>query len=334
MADHITASVSGNSGPGVIRFEKGPNGRGLVVAGGQPAAAPITPIEPNIPAPEVPETPAPTAPATPFERLYPGVDPAKVEFFLDDTTHKLKYRDIPQEQAAEIPPVELPVEAPTPQPVAPAVPAVDEITQLRTQLDQQSQLMQAMLIAQAQGKPLAEVLGLAAQPEPDYSQFDLYDPDSRAAYHRQLKDELRAEMRAEMQKVQPTLEAAKVQQEYSSAELKYKADPNYQPRMIAALQLVAEMRQNGFPLSIEQAYGMASKLSPQAATPTQAAAKSAQPTTLTPEQAAAKAAQAARMPQNSGVRGGGEPPLPDYITNFKDAVRWTSQQVALGNIKA
>src|SRR5262249_33926478 len=147
--EKLTAAVTGN-GTGTIPFNIGANGKfGLATSEPTPTPteAPPTPVA-------APETPA--APPTAFERLYPGVDPSKVEFFLDEATNKLKYREIAQETPTEPAPTETePTLEPTTTPSEPS-----EIAQLRTQLDNQNQLMQAMLIAQAQGKPLAEVLGL------------------------------------------------------------------------------------------------------------------------------------------------------------------------------
>lgn len=326
MSTKLSVSATGDT-PGTIPFQIGANGKLAVAAPAQPAA----PMEaPALPAatPETPETPS--APSTPFQRMYPGVDPGKVEFFFDDTTKRLKYREIAQETPAEPAPEETPVEAPpTPEPT-PAPTQPDEIAQLRTQFNQQNQLTQAMLIAQATGKPLAEVLGLPTQPtEPDYSEVDMYDPAQAAKL---MRDVVKAEIQSFTQQHQSLWEGARVQQEYSAAELEFRSDPQYQPRMLAALQLVADLRQNGVPISIKQAYIAASKLSPTAATPTQATANQATKTTLTPEQAAAKAEQAARLPQSGGVRGAGKAVPPEGLKKTRDLLIWGMHQDALGNL--
>lgn len=315
-------------GPGTIPFQIGANGK-LAVSTPAPATAPTE--APPLPAatPETPETPA----ATPFQKMYPGVDPGKVEFFLDDKTNKLKYREIAQEAPAEPPAEETPVETPTtPEPTT-TPSSSQEITQLRSMLDQQQQLMQAVLIAQAQGRPLAEVLGLQTPPtpEPDYSQVDMYDPAQAANL---VRDVVRAEIQTSMQQHQPALEAARVRQEYDAVALEYQADPQFQPRMMVALQLAADAKQAGTALRIKTAYQMASKILPQqAATPTQASANQAKPTTLTPEQAAAKAEQAARLPQSGGVRGAGKAVPPEGLKKTRDLLIWGMHQDALGNLQ-
>jgi hypothetical protein len=274
-------------------------------------------------------------PQTPLESFHPALMDKDISF--DEKTGRIRITAKPTEAPAdeapdegEVPPLgeqhETIAEAVTP--TAPA--ASNEVQELRAQLAQQNQTIQAMLIAQASGKPLAEVLGLQpAQPtEPDYSQFDLYEPEQRAALIRQIKADVKAEV---MREHQPALEAAKVQQEFTAAEAKFKSDPQYQPRMVAALQLAAEMRTAGYPLSIEAAYGMASKLQTQ---PTTGAPPAAPPKTatrtITPEQAAAKAAQAAKLPGNSGVSGAGQAPVPTYfgIGDMGKMMLWNLQQAS------
>lgn len=351
-----TVSISGGKGPGVLNFAIAPNGRGLVAASeSAPAApapaipaapasftAPVETAEPNIPTPDIPETPAE---ATPFQKLYPGVDPTKVDPVWDEKTRKFRF--VPK--AEEAPPAETQDEGgeteggegagggvlPA-QPTATAVPT-NEVAELRAQLAQQNQIIQAVLIAQATGKPLTEVLGIAptAPAAPDYSEVDMYDPAQAA---RLMRDVVRGEMQSMMQQHQPTLEGARRTQEFNTIQAQFGADPAFQQKATAAIQMVMDNPS----LTIPAAYGMVNKVqqslgvvsgSTKAVTPPNGAANKAQSTTLTKEQADAKAAQAAKLPQNSGVRSGGEPSIPEGL-GFKDAVRWVSHQVALGNIKA
>lgn len=326
MPENITASISGGK-PGVLSFAKGPNGRGLVL-GSEQAAPPEHPASVAPPETPVETTPEPT---TPFQKLYPGVDPAKVDFTFDEKTRKIRF--VPKAEEAAEEPQDEGNEAPAIEEQATATPT-NEVAELRAAITQQNQIIQGMLVAQATGKPLAEVLGLPAQPaEPDYSQYDMYDPAQAAQL---MKDVVRAELQSSLQQHQPVLESARRTQEFQTIQAQFGADPAFQQKAVAAIQLVQENPS----LTIPAAYGVVNKVQQSLGvnetptkTPAQASANKAQQTTLTPEQAAAKAAQAARLPQNSGVRGGGEPPIPDNL-GFKDAVRWVTHQVALGNIKA
>src|SRR5262249_19677302 len=257
-------------------------------------------------------------PPTAFERLYPGVDPSKVEFFLDEATNKLKYREIAQEQPQEPEPTETePAPEPTTTPGEPS-----EIAQLRTQLDNQNQLMQAMLIAQAQGKPLAEVLGLqpAATLEPDYSQLDLYDAPTLAAF---IKQTVSGAIQGAMAPHQPALAGARQQQEYNAVQAKHGSDPDFARKSALTTQLV----QGNPNISFEGTYNLVStiqqSLAPaQKAAAPQTPANQAKPTTLTPEQQQTKADQAARLPQSTGVRGAGAPtPPPEIAKDFRRLAR-------------
>ncbi len=332
---HIVGSITGGRGPGAISFTKGPNGRGLVMGSDPIPSAPATPIAP-IESPAQDDIPAE---ATPFQKLYPGVDPAKVDFAWDERTRKVRFvpraEEAPETQddggEGEEPPT--PIETPT----TPSPTPSNEVAQLRGEIAQMSQVMLAMAQAQMQGKTLGEFLGEQAA-GPDYSQYDLYDPDQRAAYHRQLKDELKAEIRAELAPHQQVMASMKQQQEYSTIALKHGKEPDFERKAALTAQLI----QGNPNVSFEATYNLVSQIQKslgvngtpaKAATPTSGVANKAQQTILTEEQAAAKAAQAAKLPQNSGVRGGGAPSMPENI-GFKEAVRWVTHQVALGNIKA
>lgn len=267
--------------------------------------------------------------------MYPGVDPAKVEFFLEDGTNKLKYRPIAQAEPTE--PTEAPAEE-TPEETPAEAPARDtaELAQLRQQLDNQNQLMQAILIAQAQGKPLAEVLGLQSPvaPEPDYSQLDLYDAPTLANF---IKQAVQGAVNGALQPHQPALASARQQQEYNAVAAKHGSDPDFARKSALTTQLV----QGNPNVSYEGTYALVSQIQaslgipavpPKAAAPV-APANQPKPATLTQEQADEKAAQAARLPQSTGVRGAGAPTPPEGIRkDFRKLAAWVAQQQALGNL--
>src|SRR5262249_13075492 len=321
--EKLTAAVTDN-GTGTIPFSIGANGK-FGLATSEPTSAPT---EAPLVQTATPETP--TAPPTPFERLYPGVDPSKVEFFLDDKTNKLKFKEIAQETPQEPAPTEGEPE-PAPELTTPSEPS--EIAQLRTQLDNQNQLMQAMLIAQAQGKPLAEVLGLqpAATPEPNYDNLDLYDAPTLANF---IKQTVSGAIQGAMAPHQPALAGARQQQEYNAVQAKHGSDPDFARKSALATQLV----QGNPNISFEGTYNLVSQIQASLA-PAQKAAASvapanqAKPTTLTPEQQQAKADQAARLPQSTGVRGAGAPtPPPEIAKDFRKLARWVAHRQALGEL--
>ncbi len=327
MGETIKASATGGSGVGTIPFQIGANGK-LAISG--PSAPGETPAPDAAPATAAPIE---TAPPTPFERLYPGVDPSKVEFFLEDKTNKLKFKEIAQEAPIEPAAQETPVETPTaPEPTT-TPGSSQEIAQLRTQLDQQNQLMQAMLIAQAQGKPLAEVLGLAtpSAAEPDYSQVDLYDAPTLAGF---IKQTVQGAIQGAMREHQPALQGARQYQEYAAVQARHGKDPDFARKAELTTQLI----QGNPSISYEATYNLVStiqqSLAPvKAAAPPQAPANNASPTTLTPDQQQQKADQAARLPQSSGVRGAGQPtPPPEIARDFKKLAHWVAHQQALGNL--
>jgi hypothetical protein len=142
-----------------------------------------------------------------------------------------------------------------------------------------------------------------------------------------------------MQAHQPTLEAIRRRQEYDNVYARHGADPGFQHKAVAALQLVEQNPQ----LTIDQAYGLVNQISQtiapaqspqQAAVPQQqAAANNAPRTTLTPEQQRQKAEQAKTLPsQGSGVRGAGMPNLPKHIKGLGNIRAWVAQQAQLGNL--
>ena len=319
-----TVQIPAGYGAGPQKFVLDPSSGQLVMK--SPEAAAAAPVE-------APEAPQETSPFNDGLQGQQGVDPAQVEPVVDDATGRIRFRQ-----------VEAPLEAaegessngstPTSSPSSST-----EVARLREQVESQSRLIQAMMIAQAQGKPLSEALGLSqpAAPEPDYSQYDLYDEGQRAAFVRQLREDALAQARAEVQAALqphlPALAGAKQQMEFLAVQAKHGKDPDF-ARKVEVTQRLLQGNPN---VSFAQTFDLVSQIhqslgnktgSPQRATPNQA-----RQTTLTPEQADIKAEQARRYGQNSGVRGGGEPPLPEHIRTFREAALWTQQQLALGNIK-
>src|SRR5215510_9901310 len=202
------------AGVGIQKFSMKPGG-GLQLDGSTPAPAPSVPAS-------APEGAPPAAPSfesapspTPFERLYPGVDPTKVEMRFDDKSNKIRFAPIETEPPPEAGLGLRPAETPSPAPkVAPSAPETDPVARLQAQLDRQNQMMQAVIIASATGRPIGEVLGLqAAQaPEPDYSGLDLYDDAQRAQFIKQLRADAlqtaRSEVEAQMRGHLPQIQGA------------------------------------------------------------------------------------------------------------------------------
>jgi hypothetical protein len=269
--------------------------------------------------------------------MFPGVDPSKVEINLDDKTNRIRFRNV--EPVAE-PPVEAPAA-----PVVPSAPVAsqpDSIAELKAQLEQQSQIMTAMLQAQATGRPLAEVLGLqAAQAqEPDYSNLDLYDDAQRAQFIKQLRADAlqtaRSEVEAQMRGHLPQIQGAQRYGEIASVAARYGKDPDFERKAALTEKLVG-----GNPnISFEATYKLVSQIQeglsalPVAAKGAEVGfAPEAKTVTLSPAQQEQKAAQAARYQSNAGGRANGPPtPPPEVARNFKKLAAWVAHQQALGNM--
>jgi hypothetical protein len=296
----------------------------------QAAVAP-EPVETPV---ETPATaPRPIAPTTPFARMYPGVDPSKVEMALDEKTGKIRFK-----------PIEAPAETPVETPAAPATPPVtaptepDAIAQLRAEIAQQNQLQSAMLTALMTGRPLMEVLsGAPAKPaEPDYSRFDLEEEEGRAAYAQAVRADAiaaaKAELQAEMRNHLPSIQDARRHGETFTLQAKYGAEPDFQQKSALAQKLAG----NNPNVSIEATYNLISQIQAGLGVSPAPVPTVKQPSNpiLTPAQQAEKAAQAARYQSTSGGRATGplEPP-PEVAKNFKKLAHWVAQQQALGNLQ-
>lgn len=317
------------NGLGVQKFsiKSGPGG-GLQFDGNahtplQAAALATEAPEAENPAPPI--APRPVAPQTPFNRLYPGVDPSKVEMVLDEATKKLRFKPIEA-------PAEVPVETPA-APVAPVVAApseADQITALRAELAQQNQLQTAMLQALMTGRPLMEILSgqPAAPPEPDYSQFDLEDEDSRLAFVKQVQADARAaakaEAEAQINTVRPSIQDTQRHAERLAVQAAHGKDSDYAQKVALAEQLVG----NNPNVSFKATYNLISQIQGGLA----AGAAPTKPTgpILTPAQQEAKAAQAARYQSSGGGRANGGPSVPPGVKTFKQHAAWAAQQLALG----
>jgi len=279
------------------------------------------------------ESEAPIPQRTPFNKLYPGVDPSKVEMDLNEKSGKIRFKPIeaPPDPVAEVPAA----------PVAPVVTAPTEsemIAQLRAELAQQNQLQTAMLQSLMTGRPLMEVLsGAPAKPaEPDYSRFDLEDEEGRAAYAQAVRADAiaaaKAEMQAEMRNHLPQIQDARKHGEAFALQAKYGAEPDFQQKSALAQKLAG----NNPNVSIEATYNLISQIqaglgvSP---APSPAIRQTTSPI-LTPAQQAEKAAQAARYQSNNGGRATGPPePPPEVAKNFRKLAHWVAQQQALGNLQ-
>lgn len=330
----IKASATGQ-GPGTVPFTIGANGKLAMASDSAPAAAPDQPAT-TAPADTAPADTAPAPTPTAFERMFPGVDPGKVEMYTDERTGKIKFKMMPEAPVEETQDQAPTPAAPTPTPTTPAGLDV-EVATLRAEMARKDDLMAAMAQAMMSGKSLNEVLGLAptSEPEPDYSQYDLYDDAQRASFVKQIRQDAlasaRAEVQAAMQPHQAALASARQQSEYNAVKAKNGADPDFERKAALATELI----QGNPNVSFAATYNLVSTVQKSlgvAGAPLVGATQQAKQTTLTPEQAAAKAEQAAR-PQSNGVRGAGKPTPPEAILkDFKKLAAWVAQQQALGNL--
>jgi len=296
------------------------------------AEASATPVERLI-ADRQAETARPAAPTTAFSRLYPGVDPSKVEMGMDEKTGKIRFKPI------QAPPDTTPEPVTAPTPPAPVVTSEpDQIAQLRAELAQQNQLQSAMLTALMTGRPLMEVLsGAPAKPaEPDYSRFDLEDEEGRAAYAQAVRADAiaaaKAEMQAEMRNHLPQIQDARRHGEDFALHAKYGKEPDFQQKS----ELAKKLAGNNPNVSIEATYNLISQIQAGLGVGHAPAPTIKQPSNpiLTPAQQAEKAAQAARYQSTNGGRATGPPePPPEVAKNFKKLAHWVAQQQALGNLQ-
>lgn len=319
-------------GVGIQKFSIKPGGMGLQMESSVPAETPALPA-PLESAPLLPES---TPPPTPFQRLFPGVDPTKVEINLDDKSGRIRFKPI--ESQPEVPTT--PTETSRPAAGTPSLPPEsDPVAQLRAELQQRDQLMTAMVQASITGRPLMEILSgaPAAPPEPDYSNLDLYDDAQRTQFIRQLKADAiataRSEVAAQMAGHMPSIQNAQRAGERAAVNAKYGADPNFQQKA----QLTENLIGNNPNISFEATFNLVSQIQDalNAASPSTkppAPVQNGNPT-LTPAQAEAKAAQAARYPRAEGGRANGAPvPPPEVAKNFKKLAAWVAHQQALGNL--
>lgn len=328
----IQAPVGQGLGVQKFSLKSGPGG-GLEFAGNaqtplQAAALAAEPVEAPAETPAPPQRPV--APQTPFARLYPGVDPSKVNLVVDEKSGKLR-----------VAPIEAPAEAPAEIPAATAAPVItapaepDPIAQLRAEIAQQNQVQAAMLQALITGRPIAEILSgqPAAPAAPDYSRFDLEDEEGRAAYAQAVRADAvaaaKAEMQAEMRNHMPSIRDTQRQGERLAVQAEHGTDPNYSQKVALTERLMGNNPNISFKATYDLITQIQSGLSPvSGSTPGRPAGP-----VLTPAQAELKAAQAARYQSNNGGRATGPPePPPEIAKNFKKLAHWVAQQQALGNL--
>ncbi len=325
MAVKLSAPVG--DGIGVQKFSIKPGGMGLQMESSVPAPAPIVPVAPES-APSVPES---APPPTPFQRLYPGVDPASVEMVFDEGTRKVRFKPI---ESPEVPTI--PAEIQSPAPAVPVSAAPDDpVAQLRAELAQRDQLMTAMLTAQMTGRPIGEILsGIPVAPsEPDYSNLDLYDDAQRTQFIRQMREDnlaqARAEVRAQIAPHLPSIQNAQRVGERALVETQYGKDPNHAQIAAKTEEFIA-----GNPnISFRDTYNLILRAQVQPAASTPAASNGTPPNvapTLTPAQQVEKAAQAARYPAREGGRALGAPTPPPGMKNWKQHATWVAQMLDRG----
>lgn len=326
------------AGTGVQKFSIKPGGVGLQLDGATPPAVPgVTDLQPD-PATPPALPPEPTKPPTPFQRLYPGVDPAQHDMVFDKETRRMRLVPIaaPPEPVEETPAPSVPAA-----PVAPSPVETDSVAQLKAQIAEQSQLMTAMIQASLTGRPLAEVLSgtPAAAPEPDYGDLDLMDDAQRAQFVRQIKADAlnaaRAEVQAQMRGHLPGIQDAQRHGEFFAVQAAHGAEPDFQQKAALANKLIG----NNPNVSFKATFDLISQIQAGLTHTNGANGAKAEPAkqpgqgVLTKEQADAKAAQAAKYQATNGSRAVGKPePPPDVAKDFKRLAKWVAHQQAMGNM--
>jgi hypothetical protein len=326
----MTAPVG--AGTGVQKFSIKPGGMGLQLDSAAPPAAPSSvDTQPDPPAALPPE---PAAPANAFARMHPGVDPATVNYVFDEKARRMRLLPIeaPPETPVEIPPAPV-------APVAPPVPsAPDSVAELKAQLEQQNQLMTAMIQAQLTGRPLAEVLSgtPAAQPEPDLSGLDLYDDAQRAQFVKQVRADAlnaaRAEVQAQMRGHMPSIQGAQRHGEFFEIQAAHGAEPDFQQKAALANQLIGNNPNVSFKATYDLISQIQKGLGGANGAKVEEPAKQPGLGVLTKEQADAKAAQAAKYPASNGARAIGKPEPPPGLKGFKQHALWVAHQQAMGHM--
>jgi hypothetical protein len=385
-ADGSLSTIGGNKGgqpgapnqPGTAPAAPAvPTAPANPIVPGQAPAVPANPTNPGqIPgqqsaAPAAPAAPAePDRPLTPMEQFHRSLDPNKVELVWDPNFGKMRVvqRNQPGMETEggdpgaggddagehEVPRLtglnqNIPGGSEAAAAAAQGQPSgggSNEVAELRTQLGQLTNAFVAMAqrMNGGQAGQVAAPVTPTAPAAPDYSQVDMYDPMQAAQL---VQDVVRREISNSMQQHQPTLAAAKGQQERNFIQSKYGADPNHASRAAITEKLI---QASGNPdVSFAQTYelvaainGMGGAAGSAPATPSnstsqnpttpqsQAAVNNATRTTLTPEQQEAMAEKARRLPQSSGVRGGGKVEPPEYITDLGQLIVWSAQNESLG----
>lgn len=327
----MTAPVG--NGLGKQTFSIKPSGIGLQMGEAIPPApvAPLTPETPETPTP----TPEPAVPQTPFNRLFPGVDPATVKMGVDKETGKILFNRI--ERAPEDPP-ESRVAAETGTPASLATSEPDTVAQLRAEIAAQNQIMTAMLQAQITGRPLAEILSgrPAAPAEPDYSGYDLYDDDQRVAFVRQVRADAIAAATAEAQTMMsshlPSIQKAQQHGEFFAVQVEHGKDPDFDQKVALTNQLIGNNPNIPFKATYDLISQIQKSLAPAKPSTPEPVKQNGTPV-LTQAQADAKAAQAARYQSTNGGRAVGvATPPPEIAKDFKKLAAWVAHQQMLGNL--
>src|SRR5262245_17080792 len=227
---------------------------------------------------------------------------------------QLKWR--PVEQPAEEPAAEQVVESTIPRGNEHPDNSAQPYETLQREMAELKQTMQSWAQSQQPQQPQGPVA-------PDPTQFDFYDPNQVAEFHKQNNVYMQAQIQQTVQAAlaphQGAMQSAEYTRQYNSVYNDYGNDPNFKPIMDKALQMVLD---TGGQYSIPQAYDFVSKVqitSPQTAAPSPSAKPGYRP--LTAQEAAQKAAQAQSLPARNGVSGAGEPPLPEALRNVNSLGR-------------
>lgn len=201
-----------------------------------------------------------------------------------------------------------------------------EVTALQNQVNQLMQAVGSLVQAQA---PKTQTP--AAPEPPDSTKFDFFEPEQFAEFQRlntaYTQAVIRHEVQAALEPHGRTLEDAKWQAQYNTLAAQHGADPDFQAKATAALELVAKHKDK---FSIPEAYDVISSLPLTHSSQQQqgvTSPRSQQPArTITQQQADAMAEKAARLPKTgNGVSSAGRPALPANVRTLGAIMAWNKQ---------
>lgn len=310
---------------------------------GQQAADPGTPGQPQGRSNIIRRTgPDRAAPTSPLQQFLPDVDPDKFQLTFEPGTGRVKVvakAAPPAATPAAEPPASPGTPAPgtTPPPATPpAAPgAHPEIAALTAQVNQLQSTIALLAKASASGMSLGDLLGQGqpAKPAaPDFSQVDLYEPAQLSAF---IADTVKSAFATAMEPYQGGLDDAKRRNQFTNTQMKHGADPNFNAKVAASIQLVSQNPTMTIDGAYEMVNSIAGLLTPAgtAPPPPPPAQPPATPPgrTITAAEQARLIAAANNLPSDGGVRAADTEAMPAHIKGLGQMLAWNLQQASMRN---